>query len=32
VLRVLIDEFDEAMALMGRPRVQDFERAGVIRN
>ncbi|QMU75754.1 alpha-hydroxy-acid oxidizing protein [Streptacidiphilus sp. PB12-B1b] len=32
VLRGLIDEFDEVMALMGRPAVADFDRSGVIRD
>ncbi len=31
VLRLLIDEFDEVMALMGVPEVQDFGPAGVSR-
>jgi 4-hydroxymandelate oxidase len=32
VLKLLIDEFDEVMALMGMPGVRDFGRAGVSRN
>ncbi|MGC5346467.1 alpha-hydroxy acid oxidase [Streptomyces sp. DT24] len=30
VLRVLMDEFDEVMALMGVPRVQDFQSSGIV--
>lgn len=32
VLRLLMDEFDEVMALMGLPEVRDFGPAGVLRS
>ncbi|WP_156178861.1 alpha-hydroxy-acid oxidizing protein [Saccharothrix sp. ST-888] len=30
VLRLLMGEFEEVMALMGAPTVADFERSGVV--
>lgn len=32
VLRTLLDEFTEVMALMGAPRVSDFQRSGIVRH